>query len=112
MSGPVFHLEPTGRLANQMIEYMVALTFADMVRGCRISNISIPEWGIHHPKLDSPGPVAIERQQHHIDLPGLAEKMWAQEIQRVEWKGFGQRMENFLPAARYQNVFVSPFGKA
>jgi hypothetical protein len=31
------------------------------------------------------------------------------EIRRVEWTGFGQRMENFLPAARYQAVFVSPF---
>ena len=31
MSGPVFHLEPMGRLANLMIEYMVALKFATMV---------------------------------------------------------------------------------
>jgi hypothetical protein len=112
MSGPVFHLEPTGRLANLMIEYMVALKFADMVRGCRISDIHIPEWGIHHPPLNSPGPVAVERREQHIDLPALAEQMWSQQIQRVEWKGFGQRMENFLPPERYRTVFVSPFDQA
>ena len=110
MVGAVFHLEPDGRLANLMIEYMVALKFANMAR-CRISNISIPAWGIHHPRLESPGPVAVECREQHIDLPNLAEQMWSQEIQRVEWKGFGQRMENFLPPERYHQVFVSPFGR-
>ena len=110
MFSPVFHLEPMGRLANLMIEYMVALKFADMVRGCRISNISIPAWGIHHPPLDSPGPVAVEQRQQYIDLPRLAEQAWSQRIARVEWTGFGQRMENFLPRQRYREVFASPFG--
>jgi hypothetical protein len=110
--GPVFHLEPIGRLANQMMQYMVALKFAHMVRDCRISNVSIPTWGIHHPPLDSPGPVAVEQREQHIDLPGLAERIWSLQIQRVEWKGFGQRLENFLPRERYQSVFVSPFEDA
>ena len=114
MSSPVFHLEPMGRLANLMIEYMVALRFADLVPGCRISNIDIPAWGIHHapvnaPDLIPPGRVAIERREQHIDLVNLAHQMLAGEISRVEWTGFGQRIENFLPAERYQDVFVSPF---
>jgi hypothetical protein len=108
MVGPVFHLEPDGRLANLMIEYMVAIKFADMTR-CRISNISIPAWGIHHPPVEPSGPVAIERREQHIDLPMLAEQIWSQQIRRVEWKGFGQRMENFLSPERYRPVFVSPF---
>lgn len=96
MAGPVFHLEPMGRLGTLMIEYMVARSFADMVGGCRISNISIPAWGIDHPRLDSPGPIATERRDHHIDLPGLADRVWSGQVGRVEWTGFGQRMENFL----------------
>ena len=109
MFDPVFHLQPTGRLANQMIEYMVALKFASMVSGCRISNINIPAWGVHHPPLDSPGPVVVERRQQHIDLPALAQQVRTQQIRRVEWTGFGQRMENLLPAEHYRSVFVSPF---
>jgi hypothetical protein len=109
MTGPVFHVEPDGRLANLMIEYMVALKFIDMVSDCRISNISIPAWGISHPRIDSPGPVAFERQEQHINLPVLADQVRSGQIGRVDWKGFGQRLENFLPAERYQEVFVSPF---
>jgi hypothetical protein len=109
MPGPVFHLEPVGQLANQMIEYMVALKFADMVRDCRISNITIPAWGISHPPIESPGPVATERREQRINLPAFADLVWSEQIGRVEWCGYGQRMENFLPPSRYQSVFVSPF---
>jgi hypothetical protein len=106
MPGAVFHLEPMGRLANLMIEYMVALKFADMTGDCRISNISIPAWGIRHDPLESPGPVAVARQEQHIDLPGLAAQVESGQIRRVEWTGFGQRLENFLPPERYQEVFI------
>jgi hypothetical protein len=109
MDGPVFHLNPAGRLANLMIEYMVALKFAHMVRGCRISNISMPAWGIDHPSIDSPGPTAVEKQEQHINLPALADQAWSGQIRRVEWTGFGQRMENFLSSEQYQDVFVPPF---
>ena len=109
MTGPVFHLQPMERLANLMIEYMVALKFAHMVRDCRISNISMPCWGIHHPPIESPGPTAVEQREQHIDLPALADQAWSGQIRRVEWTGFGQRMENFLPSERYQKIFVSPF---
>ncbi len=109
ISGAVFHLDPMGRLANLMIEYMVALKFIDTAPGCRISNIRIPAWGIDHPPLQSGGPVVVERREQHIDLPGLADQMNAGKIGRVEWTGFGQRMENLLPPERYQDVFVSPF---
>ncbi len=109
MFGPVFHLHPMGRLANLMIEYMVALKFTDMVPACRISNIKIPTWGIIHPPINSCGPTAVEQQEQHIDLPALADRVWSGQLRRIEWTGFGQRMENFLPPERYQAVFVSPF---
>ncbi len=109
---PVFHLNPTGRLANLMIQYMVALKFAQMVPNCRISNINIPEWGIHHPPINPDGVIGRVQAEQHIDLAVLAEQVWAQQIQRVEWIGFGQRLENFLPRERYQDVFASPFDTA
>jgi hypothetical protein len=79
---PVFHLDTKGRLANLMIQYMVALKFVDLLPGCAISNIQIPAWKISHAPIPSAGAVAVER------------------------------MENFLPRERYQQVFVSPFDAA
>jgi len=106
---PVFHVDPHGRLANQMIQCMVALNFVDQVGDGRISNVNLPAWSIHHPALDSPGPVAFEQREQHVDLPVLAARVRDGEIRRVEWSGYGQRMENFLPRERYRSVFVSPF---
>jgi hypothetical protein len=112
MFAPVFQVDPLGRLANQMIQYMVALSFVDRVGDCRISNVSLPAWGIHCPRLDTPGPAALEHRLQHIDLPVLAEQVRSGRIRRVEWSGYGQRLENFLPRNRYEVVFVSPFDAA
>ena len=95
-----------------MIEYMVALKFRHLVPGCRISNISIPEYRIHHAMLDRPEPGAVEGREQHIDLEGLAARVNRGEIRSVLWSGFGQRMENFLPREQYAGVFVSPFDRA
>jgi len=107
----VFHLDMIGNLGNQMIEYMVALKFASLVPGCSISNVDLSEWGIVHAPLPSRGAVAAARQQQHIDIPGLAAQMNAGAIQRLEYHGFGQRMENFLDCDFYRRVFVPPFNE-
>lgn len=112
MIAPVFHLNPMGRLANLMIQYMVALKFRHFVPECRIAGIRIPEWGIHHPSIDPPGPVAMETREQRIDLPALADRMKSGAISGVQWSGFGQRMENFLPREVYAGIFRSPFGRA
>ena len=100
MFGPVFHLKPMGRLANLMIEYMVALKFADRVCDCRISNIALPAWGIVHPSItiQVAGQVAIELQEQHIDLPALADRVWTGQLRRIEWTGF-RPAHGELPAA-------------
>jgi hypothetical protein len=95
-------------MANRMIEYMAALKFVSQVPGCRLSNISLPEWGIEIPAVDSPGPVAVARDEQHLDIPRLSAAMRSGEIARVEWAGYGQRMENFLPREAYRDVFVAP----
>ncbi len=109
MSCKVFHLEPMGRLANLMIQYMTAMKFATMVEDCNISNIMIPEWGICHPRIDSPARKVVKVHEQDVNLSVLADRIGPEEIDRVEWTGFGQRMENFLPRERYQDVFVSSF---
>jgi hypothetical protein len=110
IANPIFHLEPKERLGDQMIEYMVALKFVDMVPECRISNITMPAWGIHHPLIGCPDPtVGQAARDQPIGLSGLASQMRAGQIQQVVWSGLVQRVEDFLPAERYQSVFRSPF---
>jgi hypothetical protein len=95
-----------------MFQYMVALKFHSMVPGCRIANVALPEWGIEHPPLESPGPEEIVAGQHAIDLDGLTERARAGAVRRVVYAGFGQRMENLLDAGVYRNVFRPPVAAA
>ena len=97
-------------MANRMVQYMAALKFASQVPGCRISNVYLPQWGIEQPAIESPGPVAVARDEQHLDIPRLSAAMRAGEVRRVEWTGYGQRMENFLPRENYFNVFAPPLG--
>src|ERR1700734_935340 len=85
MSRPVFRVHPHGRLANQMIQYLVALKFVDLLGGdCDISGVKLPAWGIHHPKIESPGPVASYSSEHHMQLDSLVEKLRTGQARRVD----------------------------
>jgi hypothetical protein len=97
-----------GRLANQMIQYMVALNFASLMPGCRISNVHLPGWGIVLPPIDVSGPSITWTEPHRFDTASLVARMQAGEFQRLRYEGYGQRMENFLPRAAYQSIFQAP----
>ena len=109
MEPPVFQVDPHGRLANRMIQYMVALAFADRVGGCRFSDVDLPAWGLQYPRLEPPAPIVRHHSRHHIDLDALAAQVMAGEARTVYWSGWGQRLENFLPRERYRSIFVAPF---
>ena len=105
---PVFHVAPRGGLGDRMIQYMVALKFQSLVPDCRIANVALPEWGIEHASVESPGPVEVASQLYTIELAELTERARAGEIGRVVYSGYGQRMENFLEAAVYRSIFRAP----
>jgi hypothetical protein len=106
---PVIHVDLVGNMANRMIQYMVAMKFRSLAPGCIIANVDLPDWRISHPPLPSIGKVAAARQQHHFDMAALTTAMNAGTVQRVEYHGFGQRLENFFAPEFYQEIFVSPF---
>jgi hypothetical protein len=108
-AGPVFHLDMVGTTADKMIQYMVALKVASLVPGCRISNVHLPTWLISHKPVPVTGNTVAARTPHHLDIGGLSARMNGDEIQRVDYRGFGQRMENFLAVDAYRSVFVCPF---
>ncbi|HVC59065.1 MAG TPA: hypothetical protein VND19_01715 [Acetobacteraceae bacterium] len=106
--GPVFHVEPRGRLGSRLIQYMAALKLQSLVPGCRIANVVLPEWGIDHPPIESPGPVEFASEHQFVDIAGLAERIRAGKICRVAYTGFGRRMENFLAADACREAIHTP----
>jgi capsular polysaccharide biosynthesis protein len=102
---PVFHIEPRGRLASRIIQYMVALTFQSLVPGSKISNVQIPEWDIDHPPKALPEPTETVAEHDTLDLAGLAERAGAGEIRSIVYSGYGRRMEYFLDLDFYRSAF-------
>jgi hypothetical protein len=106
--GPVFQVEQKAGFASRMLQYMVAVKFQSLVPGCRIANVMLPEWGIEHPPVESPGPVIAADQYHSIDLDELTERASAGEGFRVVYSGLGRRLENILDVEACRGVFRSP----
>ena len=107
-AGRFFRSSQKAGFASRMLQYMVAVKFQSLVPGCRIANVMLPEWGIEHPPVESPGPVIAADQYHSIDLDELTERARAGEGCRVVYSGFGRRMENFLDVEACRGVFRSP----
>ena len=105
---PVFHVEPRGGFASRMFQYMVALKFITLAPGCRIANVMLAEWGIAHPPVASPGPVADADALSENDLADLAEKARNGALRRIVYSGIDLHMANFMPAQACRNMFQSP----
>jgi len=104
---PVFHIHPQGGFASRMFQYMVALKFAALVPGCRISNALLLEWGIANAPLALPAPVLAAAALHEIDLPAFAVRVLSGAARAIVYSGIGLHMANFLPAETYQTAFQS-----
>jgi len=104
---PVFHVDPRGDFAGRMFQYMVALKFATLVPGCRISNVLLPEWGIAYPPLALPDSVEAAAGLHEIDLPQLAGRVVGGAARGIVYSGIGLHMANFLAAESYRAAFRS-----
>lgn len=110
-AGPIFHVERRGGLAGRMIQYMVAVRFQSQVPGCRIANVSLPEWGIALPPLPLSQPAAAEEQLHAVD-GGLVERVRSGAVRCVVYTGRGHRVENFPRLAICRGLFGTPAAQA
>lgn len=106
-NAPVFHVAPRGGLASRMIQYMVATQFQNRVPGCRIANVSLPEWGIALPPLPQSQPAQTIGHPHMID-DEYVERVQSGAVRCVIYPGFGHRMENFPPLAACRALFHTP----
>ena len=101
----IVHVSTMGNLANQMIQYMVALSLAARVGRCRLSHVHLPDWGIEHPYIVGDFPATEIVTAQTVPLDRLAEALRSGALDRVDLRTYGQRLENFLPAADYRTVF-------
>jgi len=102
---PIVQISPMGNMANQMIQYMVALSLASRVGRCVLSQVGLHDWNIVHPPMVGEFRTEIVTNPHP-DLDRLAAALRDGSLQRVDIRTYGQRMENFLPPEFYRSVFV------
>ncbi len=122
-AGPVVQVALKGGLGNRMIQFMAAFRLASLVPGCRIGNVSLPEWDIALPPIPpGPGPVCrlfdtSTPRGHRIDLAGIAATLNDGSAARVEMDHFALDMHN-LPSRDVAGVLfrsdvapVASFGR-
>ena len=105
-AGPVLHIEGPGQLANQMIKYLVARNLASRVPGLRISGLSMPDWGIEFPDIPSSGNEIVIADPFHFNFNDIADRLNTGLVERVVYRGYGQRLENF-PTEDHAALFPS-----
>ncbi len=109
---PVVHVSRMGNLGNQMIQYMVARAVADYAGPARLSGVGLPLFGLHHPPIDGDFPATEIVTSHRVEVDRLARALVAGRLQRIDIRTYGQRLENFLPAQAYRNVFTADVPQA
>ena len=94
--GGVFSASLITHYANHSMQYMVGLKLREMVPGLQLSNFELPYWDINIPPLydDEISSVIVGAKQH-VDLPKFAYLLNNKIVRRINWLGYGQRMQNF-----------------
>lgn len=101
----VVHISTMGALANQMIQFMIAVALAERAGAVRFSNVDLPVWGIRHPWIEG----AFERTEivtsDIVPLDRLARALSVGALDRVDIRTYGQRIENYPPVETCREVF-------
>ncbi len=92
---PIVHVSTMGALANQMIQYMVAVALAERSGISRISNVDLPIWGVHHPWIHGEFPRTEIVTSDTVPLDLLARALTVGQLDRVDIRTYGQKIENF-----------------
>ncbi len=101
----IFHVRSGGNIGNRMIQFMLALSVSRRAENCAMSGVLVPEWGLvsgnHvHDWCD----LYIDEEQH-IDLFSVTQFLSTHPGGKAVYRGYGQRMENFLPLETYRSIF-------
>ncbi|MCD7109655.1 hypothetical protein LRX75_11420 [Rhizobium sp. DKSPLA3] len=93
-----------------MIKYMGAVRAQQLIPGLRISNISMPYWGIELPEIEAEHGERVVQipDEQHLDLPRMMDLAARGYVDRFNWTGYGQRLENFPDLDSCRSLFSRP----
>ena len=93
--------------ANLMIRYMVARNLSDYLPGLIVSNVDLHYWNICEPALaERPHERTCSlTAEQHVPFERLRYLGDAGIITRVDWHGYGQRLENFPRKSACRELF-------
>ena len=96
--------------AISLIKYMVGLKMQERIHDLILSNFVLPYWKIEHAPLPQrDGDVVIKvTDEQHLDVRRIEYLAQSRLAQRIEWSGYGQRMEYLPDLSRCRNVFSHP----
>lgn len=104
---PVIDIRQRGNLGSRMIQYMVAQRIGAEAGECAISNLSLPEWGIVHPRLPGAPGEALEdpKTGHNVDIARVARLLFLGVKPRLSLVSGGQWLSNFPDLEFCRNLF-------
>ena len=107
VAGPVLHMASPTPYANLMIRHMVGTKLADFLPGLTVSNIDLPYWNIQLPTLPPRhgDRVCALTAEQHVPFEHLKYLREAGMMTRIEWHGYGQRLENFPARVVCRDLF-------
>ena len=104
---PAFiHVRSKGNLGNRMIQFMLALSVAQRAVNCVMSGVELDEWGLSTGTHVHGWSDLLVDQEQHIDLFSVCQYLATHPGRKVVYRGYGQRMENFLPLDIYRSIFA------
>ncbi len=103
--GPVVHVSTMGAVANQMIQFLIAVALAEKAGRARFSNVDLPIWGIRHPWIAHDAERTEIVTADRVELDRLARALTVGQLDCVDIRTYGQRIENFPEVATCREVF-------
>ena len=105
MKTPRILIDPAGRSANQMLQYMLALNLQRLAGPLEIYGYDIPMWGLSAPAPSDFPKRSFRVSGQMIDVDHIASLIRKGVVTDLNLRGLGFRMSNYAPRAFYQNVF-------
>ncbi len=103
----VFHNAPGGHYGNLMIKYLTGLRLRRLFPQIVLSNFTMEYWGIFAPPIEQSegdNPVELTADQH-VDASRIEYLVRNNLTGRINWTGYGQRMENLGPLEFARQTF-------
>lgn len=108
MSDQSIWINPRGRFANQMFQYMLALAIEDRLgKKMTISGHNLPEWGLVGKEKFVSNDKQLVLQWNNFNLSQVIFLLEYRIINQVIIDGWGMRLENFARPQKYSQLFTS-----